>query len=395
MAEAVQFGAGNIGRGFMGQLFYEAGFETTFIDVSPELVRLINERRKYPLRLLDAKTRTHIDLVIDRIRAIDIADTVDVAGAVEHADVIGTAVGVDNLASIAPPILSGIQRRFKKKSKPVDIYLCENTLTAAAILKNAVVRDMDDSLKHWTEQNIGFVGTIVARMVPSKSKRFAHDDPLFVVADSYHVFPYDGHAMRGTPLPVDGMRAVDNFEAEVTRKLFTYNLGHAALAYLGYLRGYTYVHELFEDSAFLVYFNGALDEISEAILSRFPDTIGRESQSWVRTDIRLRFSNPMIMDTVYRVGRDPVRKLGPDDRLVGSARLCLEQGIFPENIAVVCAAAYCYDYENDPQAVHLQKIIRDNGLEFALKEISNVDPDSDFGRKIMDSYRYFRRKIQY
>jgi mannitol-1-phosphate 5-dehydrogenase len=394
MAQAVQFGAGNIGRGFMGQLFYEAGYETTFVEVSKELVRLINKRRQYPLRLLDAETRTEIDLLIDRMQAIDAADTRAVAEAVEQADVIGTAVGVGNLSSIAPLLLSGIQRRFKKKSRPVDIYLCENTLTASRILKEAVTRDMDDDIRHWTEENIGFVGTIVARMVPSKSDRFGIDDPLFVMADSYHSLPYDGHTVRGTPPPIEGMRAVNNFEAEVTRKLFTYNLGHAALAYLGHLRGYTYVHELFQDNEFLIYFNGALEEISEAILSRFSGDITRESQDWVRSDIRLRFKNPMIMDTVYRVGRDPIRKLGHDDRLVGSARLCLDQGIFPENIAIVCGAAFCYNYSGDPQAVELQKTIRDNGLEFALKKISGVDPESNLGRKIVESYQFFRQKRQ-
>jgi len=393
MKKAVQFGAGNIGRGFMGQLFYEAGYETTFVDVSSDIVRLINEKRQYPLRLLDAQTRSEIDLTIHRIHAIDADNVTAVAEAVANADVIGTAVGVGNLESIAPLILMGIQLRFERAAPPVDIYLCENTLTASKILKDAVIRDMDEPLKKWTEENIGFVGTIVARMVPSKSDLFGVDDPLFVMADSFHALPYDGNAVRGMPPAIEGIRAVDNFEAEVTRKLFTYNLGHAALAYLGYLRGFTYVHELFEDTALLIYFNGALDEISEALLSRFSKDIDRESQDRVRADINLRFSNPMIMDTIYRVGRDPIRKLGPHDRLVGSARLCIEQGIFPENIAVVCAAAFCYDYSEDTEAIRLQKMIRESGLERTMMEVSGVDPESDLGSKIISSYhKLFEKK---
>ncbi len=393
MQKAVQFGAGNIGRGFMGQLFYEAGYETIFVDVSPDIVLLINEKKQYPLRLLDARTRSEIDLTIDRIRAIDADKVPDVTEAVANADVIGTAVGVGNLVSIAPLVISGIQLRFERSARPVDIYLCENTLTASKILKDAVMRDMDEPLKKWTEENIGFVGTIVARMVPSKSDRFGVDDPLFVTADSFHALPYDGNAVRGTPPAIEGIRAVDNFEAEVTRKLFTYNLGHAALAYLGYLRGFTYVHELFEDAALLTYFNGALDEISEALIVRFSKDLDRESQDWVRADINLRFSNPMILDTVYRVGRDPIRKLGPHDRLVGSARLCLEQEIFPENIAVVCAAAFCYDYRKDSEAVRLQKMIKESGIERTMMEVSGVDPESELGSKIVSSYlKLFEKK---
>ncbi len=391
MKKAVQFGAGNIGRGFMGQLFYEAGYETTFIDVSSNLVRLINENRQYLLRLLDADTRTEVDLIINRIRAVDAADVEAVAEAVGQADIIATAVGVSNLQSIAPLIFRGIQLRFERRAPPVDIYLCENTLTASRELKEAVMRNTDESLKQWTEENVGFVGTVVARMVPSKSGRFEVGDPLFVAADSFHALPYDAHAARAKPPAIEGIRAADNFEAEVTRKLFTYNLGHAALAYLGYLRGFTYVHEPFGDAGLLTFFNGALDEISKALLSRFPEDLDRKSQDLVRADINLRFSNPMIMDTVYRVGRDPIRKLGPQDRLVGSARLCIEQGVFPENIAVVCAAAFCYDYSEDDEAVRLQKMVREQGLTFALKEVSDVDPASDLGRKIVDSCRFLKK----
>ncbi|HPP75292.1 MAG TPA: mannitol-1-phosphate 5-dehydrogenase, partial [Armatimonadota bacterium] len=51
MKKAVQFGAGNIGRGFIGQLFHESGYEVVFVDVVPDVVRLLNEQRCYTLRI--------------------------------------------------------------------------------------------------------------------------------------------------------------------------------------------------------------------------------------------------------------------------------------------------------------------------------------------------------
>jgi mannitol-1-phosphate 5-dehydrogenase len=94
----------------------------------------------------------------------------------------------------------------------------------------------------------------------------------------------------------------------------------------------------------------------------------------------------MIQDSVLRVGRDPIRKLGPDDRLIGSARLCLTQGIFPESVAQVCGAALLYDSADDSEAVRLQEMIKGGGVEKVLKDISGVDTDSDFGRRIISSY---------
>jgi len=390
MKVAVQFGAGNIGRGFMGQLFWEAGYTTVFVEALKPLVAMLNKRKEYPLKLLDAHTKKEINLIINHLRAVAADDTEKVSEAVSQADIIGTAVGVKNLEAIAPPIAKGLRRRYEAQPGPVpfplDIYLCENIQSAARMLKEAVMKDLEGHIRDWVEENIGFVGTIVARMVPSASGRFGIDDPLFVVADSFHKLSYEGKAVRAQPPPIEGIRPVDNFQAEVERKLFTYNLGHAALAYLGYLKGCSYVHEPFDDEYLIGIFNGALDETSQALLARYPDDLDSEAQRRVREDVDLRFGNPMIMDTVQRVARDPIRKLGPTDRLIGSARLCLSQGVFPGHIAVVCAAALCYDYEGDADALVLQEKIRKNGVKKTLEEICGVDPKSRLGKEIIESY---------
>jgi mannitol-1-phosphate 5-dehydrogenase len=137
-------------------------------------------------------------------------------------------------------------------------------------------------------------------------------------------------------------------------------------------------------------FQGALDETCEAILKKYPDVFTGRGNAEIRADIDLRFGNSLIQDTVYRVGRDPLRKLGPDDRLVGSAKLCMENGIFPRNIAYVCGAALCYDYEGDDDALRLQGLIASQGVEKTLREVSSVDPASDFGRVVVESFRELR-----
>jgi mannitol-1-phosphate 5-dehydrogenase len=52
--------------------------------------------------------------------------------------------------------------------------------------------------------------------------------------------------------------------------------------------------------------------------------------------------NPYLDDRVERVGRDPERKLGWDDRLIGTIRLALRHGIQPQRYAFGAAAALAF-----------------------------------------------------
>lgn len=392
MKKAVQFGAGNIGRGFMGQLFWEAGYHTTFVESRNEIVQLLNKRRKYPLKLLDAYSRKEIDLLIDNVDCLDAEDEKAITRIVSNAEIIGTAVGVKILNSIAPFLANGLKERMDKNPVPIDIYLCENTMEAFNILKESVFAYLTPEEITWAKDNIGFVGTIVARMVPPPSDRFGVKNPLFTVADSYHKFPIDKKSIRASLPDIKGIEPVNNFTAEFERKLFTHNLGHAVMGYLGYLKNYNYVHEPYGDKFIRSIYDKALDETSKALINKYPQDITAENQKIIRKDVDIRFSNPMIMDTVFRVARDPIRKLGPNDRLIGSAKLCTENKVFPENIAYVCGAAFNYDFSGDETAVELRYMIEKNGIEKTVEMVSEINSQNDFGRKIIESYYDIKEK---
>jgi mannitol-1-phosphate 5-dehydrogenase len=341
--------------------------------------------------LLDAYARREIDLVIDQFTALAADQTDQVAAALARADVVATAVGAKNLKAVAPLLAAGIERHRRENPWPLDIYLCENIASASQTLKKHTLASLDQAGRDWAATHIGFVGTSVARMVPGPSPRFGDSNPLLVVADSYHQLPYDAAAVRAAVPDIAGLRPVAHFRAEVDRKLFTYNLGHAALAYLGYLKGFSYVHQSFGHKYVKAIFEGALDETSAALLRRYPQDLLAAEHEEVRRDVRVRFGNPLLQDTVLRVGRDPIRKLGSHDRLIGSANLCLSQGIFPQKIALVCGAALCFDHPADPDAVRLQQMLQNEGVPETLRQIAQVDPRTDFGQRIGTAYEEFRQ----
>ncbi|TVQ98020.1 MAG: hypothetical protein EA403_14535 [Spirochaetaceae bacterium] len=373
---AVQFGAGNIGRGFMGQLFFEAGYQIVFVDAVAELVDALNAAGEYPLRVLDAERGAEQNLVISGIRANHVSDHQVVHEAVAEAEVIATAVGVKYLSDIAATIASGLRLRAQRSGAPVDVYLCENLLGAAEQLRSAVAECLPEpTVRQWVDEHVGFVGTSVARMVPVLPPEVRAEQPLLVVADGYHKLPYDGPARRAPQPPIEGMYPVSDFAAEGERKLFVYNMAHAALAYLGAPLGYTWVHETFGDERAMAVFNGALDEACAGLLRARPEAFTEADLEETKADIRLRFANGMLKDTIDRVGRDPIRKLGRNDRLIGCALMCREAGIEPDNIIEICAAALGYRRAGDPDAQRLGRLMDERGAAGALSEVTGLKAD--------------------
>lgn len=389
---AVQFGAGNIGRGLMGQLLRESGFETVFVDANASLVDQLNRRGSYPLRVLDAYSKQARDLTIDGFRALATDQQAAIAQAIAGACVVATAVGVANLDAIAPLLAAGIRRRCEQNVGPLDIYLCENMLDAAALLAEKTICLLDEPIRAWARAHIGFAGTSVARIVGGAGVRSATDDPLLVIADAHRDIPYDGQAVRAGGPGLDGFYPVRNFKAEVERKIFTHNIGHAALAYLGYLRGHTFIHETFDDEFVRSVFEGALDETTEALLRQYPADLDRAEHMEIRQDVRVRFGNPLLKDAITRVAKDPLRKLGRDDRIIGAADLCESHRISPDHIATVCAAALCYDCTDDPHATHLQTMIRQMGVPETLRQVSEIEPSGAFGHKVVRRYEDLRSR---
>ncbi|MEN3185075.1 MAG: hypothetical protein ABDK94_01620 [Atribacterota bacterium] len=387
MKYGVQFGAGNIGRGFIGHLLWESGFRTIFVEANQELVKLLNEKGRYPLRLLDKDGTAH-DLLIDRIEALSSEEEDRVIDAVGGAEIVFTAVGVKNLQLIARTLARGIEKRFRANPQFLNVFLCENLKDAPVLLRKEVEAYLSPLGKDFCQQKVGFVGTVVARMVPVIGERYGINDPLLIVAESYHKLPFDVGAVRGSVPSISGLKPASDFQAEVDKKLFLHNLGHAVLAYVGYLKKYAYIHEAIHDPEVEGILGGVWEEVTRSLFHKYPAINRTETKEMVQ-DLKERFANPALMDTVERVGREPLRKLKPDDRLVGGIHLCLSQGIFPRFIAMACGAALHYDFSGDPEAVMLQEMIIKKGVKEVIKEVCALDPESEIGKEVLASYHFW------
>ena len=135
--EAVIFGAGNIGRGFLGQLFCESGYRVTFVDLDRPLLDALEQRGEYQLRLVTNDSCE--ELTIGPVRAVNAGDLDAVAEAVGRAEIGATAVGANVLKHIAPALAAGVRRRAELgNAQPLNLIVCENLKGAAAIFRDLV-----------------------------------------------------------------------------------------------------------------------------------------------------------------------------------------------------------------------------------------------------------------
>lgn len=386
---AVQFGAGNIGRGFIAQLFHESGYEVVFVEAIPTLVDEINHRKKYTIRIVGDGAQ---DVEITNIRAVHSEKVDQVAQEVARAEIACTAVGVNVLKQVAPALARGIALRSQNPdAPPLNILICENQLDADQMLREAVRGHLPADLRAYVDTQVGFVLCVVSRMVPVMTPDERRADPLAIKVEAYKRLPVDAKAVKGQLPPIVGVEPVENFLGHVERKLFVHNAAHAILGYLGWLRGYTYVHEAMADEQIRSLLDESMQEVVEAMVRKHGFT--HEEMQEHLADLYHRFENAALGDTIARVARDPERKLRPDDRLVGAARLLLENGLEPKGFCTAIAAALLYDNPDDVSAVALQKRIEQEGVSTVLEKLTGITPNMPMHQCILSAYAQLKDRL--
>lgn len=363
MQLAVHFGAGNIGRGFIGQLLHQAGYEVIFVDVNQELVNELNQRQSYQVQLA---TEGNPVFHVDRVRALDGGDAEAVAEAIASADLVTTAVGVNVLPHLAQTIARGISRRLARNAAPLNLIACENKIGSSAFLQEHVLRYLGEEERSKAAERIGFPNAAVDRIVPIQH----HEDKLLVVVEPFFEWVVDRSQVIGDVPQIAGVTYVDDIRPYIERKLYTVNTGHAMLAYLGYLMGSATIDEAVRNPYVRQAAEGVLKETAELLVAKY----GFEPNSHAHYTKKIldRFANPMLADNVTRVARNPIQKLSPDDRLVSPAMQCVERGITPEHLGMAIAAALLFDYQEDPAAVRIQAEIKQFGMPHVLHSYTGI-----------------------
>ncbi|WP_079474994.1 mannitol-1-phosphate 5-dehydrogenase [Marinococcus halophilus] len=362
---AVQIGAGNIGRGFIGQVLSDAGYELYFADVNDSLIEQLKDKGEYVVELAEdgASAQT-----ISGVQAFHSAREEEaLVQKLAEADLITTAVGPSVLKHVAPVIAKALKQKIADGSPaPVNVIACENMVAGTAELKKFVWEQLSEEEKTEVDRFAGFANAAVDRIVPNQPE----GQGLKVVVEPFLEWAVEAPSLKGKTPDIPAVTYVEDLTPYIERKLFTVNTGHAALAYVGFLYGCETTKEAMDHPEVSGAFESAIRETGR--LLQIKHGFKEKEQNEYQAKIKGRFSNEYLSDPVTRVGRGPIRKLGPKDRLVRPAVELQEAGERPEALAFVIAAALQFNVPEDGEAVELQNTIDRKGYKEALSHYAEL-----------------------
>ncbi len=336
----VLFGAGKIGRSFIGQLFSMGGYRVVFIDIFKPVIDELNRRNQYNVII---KTDQERIIQVRNVYGVEASREQEVIEEICSADIMAVSIGQKGLPDIIPVIAKGLLKRYSiDKNAKLDIIIAENLRNAAEYLRTRLHQYLPEDYP--LDELIGLVETSIGKMVPIMPKKAMEEDILQVFAESYNTLILDNKAFKN-PIPrIEGLSAKENMKAWVDRKLFIHNLGHAATAYIAYFYKpwLQYLYEALEIPAIYESVHATMIQSADILLTKYPDEFSRTELNQHINDLLKRFQNKHLGDTIFRVGCDLTRKLGPDDRLVGAIKAAIHLRLPYDKIlyTLICACFF-------------------------------------------------------
>lgn len=373
--KAVHFGAGNIGRGFIGQILNANGFSVDFVDINETVINALNERQSYTIEYADDD---HATYSIDHVDGINNGTHPEkVIAAIEEADIVTTAIGPNILPFIAELIAKGIQNRRKNNNhQPFDVIACENMIGGTAFLHQEVDKYLDQKDYDFVDQYVGFPNAAVDRIVPMQS----HEDVLFVTVEPFCEWVVDETQIK-SPIRLKGVHYVDQLEAYIERKLFTVNTGHATVAYTGSSLGHKTIDEAMRDERVANQVQAVLNETGALIIDKWG--FDQSAHQAYQQEVLERFKNPHISDDLSRVARTPIRKLGHDERFIRPIREAKARGLGYQHLLEVVGLIFGYNDPTDDQSVELQELLAEESIRDVVKQVTQLQ-DEELIDQIID-----------
>lgn len=378
--KAVQFGAGNIGRGFIGMQLSGAGYEVCFVARNERQIALLQKRGQYTVMLAGGPGDEDVS-VVRNVTALRISDGEAVARQVAEADLVTTAVGAGALKHIAGSIARGIELRLRENPRVLHVIACENTIRGSSQLKKWVYAQLDPALHGEAERLVYFPDSIVDRIVPVQQQ----EDPLAVKVEPFFEWVVDKRGTAENFPAIPGIILTEKLEAYMERKLFTVNTGHCVAAYFGYLAGCLTIQEAMKKPLVKIKVRRVMQETGRMLVEKY----GLDEKAHVAYIEKTleRFANPGLTDRIERVARSPLSKLSYNNRLVRPAMLASRLGLPVSNLADAIAAALHFDSNSDEDAARVQTVIRQKGIQSALGELTGIPVRHPLHKEIVSRYQ--------
>jgi mannitol-1-phosphate 5-dehydrogenase len=369
--KAVHFGAGNIGRGFVGLVLHNAGYEVVFADVAAPLIEALAATSSYQVREVGVGAKTS---TVDNYRALNSATHESaVIDEIATGDVVTTAVGPNILRFVAPLIAAALTKRDPSRA-PIAVMACENAINATDLLRNSVVDSIGDP--NLLTRAV-FANTAVDRIVPGQPEGAGLD----VTVEAFFEWAVESKPFGKNVPVIPEAHFVDDLAPYIERKLFTVNTGHATTAYHGFIAGAESISEAIGMPKVLAEVRAVLAETKELLVAKhgFSPEV---QQEYIETNLA-RFANDELTDTVERVGRQPLRKLSRNERLVSPAAELADRGLGSDALVRAIGAALHFDVPDDPQSVELLALLKSTSAHGFVLQVTGLEPSNPLFRAVV------------
>jgi len=315
MKKIVIFGAGKIGRSFIGQLFSLSGYKVVFVDVFEPIISELNRRKEYNV-IIKSDNKDKI-IKVKNVSGVLATNVVQVAEELLDCDIAAISVGQNGLSKVISLVVNGLVLRHKKYGhKPLDIILAENMRNADVFVENLLKKQLRSNYP--LDELVGLIETSIGKMVPIMTKQEQGNDLLTVYAEPYNTLILDKNAFKN-PIPeVNGLAPKENIKAWVDRKSYIHNFGHAAAAYAGFQfdPSIRYLADALKIPFVEKFTREAMLESALILVQKYPDEFSIVDLTNHINDLLFRFKNRALGDTIFRVGCDLSRKLSRNDRIL-------------------------------------------------------------------------------
>jgi mannitol-1-phosphate 5-dehydrogenase len=336
----VIFGAGRIGRSFIGQLFGKGGYKVVFVDINPAIVNSLNSRKSYRVIIKGEKNE---EIIVSDVQAILASETEIAAEAVSSAGILAVSVGKNSVEKAIAVIASGLELRYNRNPEcPLDIIIAENMIDAGAYVKDQLKKHLP--LNFPVEKMAGLIETSIGKMVPIMTQAELEKDPVMICAEPYNTLILDAKGFK-SPIPdIEGLAPKDNIKAWVDRKAFIHNLGHTTAAWFGHFKHpmATFIYEVLDDIEVYKFTREVMIQSAGILSVAYKNDFTASDLEEHIDDLLIRFRNKALKDTIYRVGHDLVRKLGSDDRFAGAIHLAELYGKASDKILEAMSYGICF-----------------------------------------------------
>ena len=367
--KATHFGAGNIGRGFIGEILAKNGFSIEFVDINETIIDALMSRKGYTIELAEESKQ---QIQVANVTGINNQKNPEaVIDSVATSQIVTTAIGPNILPFIAELIAKGIQkRRANQVTEKLDVIACENMIGGSQFLFSKVKGYLSAEDLAYVDEYVGFPNAAVDRIVPIQH----HDDPLFVSVEPFSEWVVDKTQMKNPELVLSDVEYVDDLEPYIERKLFSVNTGHASVAYTGASLGYQTIDEAIADEKVLTTLENVLKETGSLLIAKWQ--FDPQVHQAYAQKIVTRFKNPYISDAITRVARTPIRKLGYDERFIRPIRELHDRNLSYQQLLTVVGLIFNYRDEKDEQSVELQKMLQNESLEAVVRKVTQLTDET-------------------